>query len=77
MKMLLMDIKTKIVNLKELLFPIFVGAFRKADDLALAMEIRNFENDYQRKTIFNLKDCCVIILHIGLLVLIIGKEVRL
>lgn len=72
-----MDSKTKIVNLKELLFPIFVGAFRKADDLALAMEIRNFENNYQRKATFNLKDCCVIILHIGLLVLIIEKEVRL
>lgn len=64
-------------NLIPLLVPLFVSAFKRADDLAMAMEARCYRGDHNRTTMKVLQykrvdfiGMCLMALYLGILVLI-------
>jgi energy-coupling factor transport system permease protein len=63
-------------NLLPLLLPLFVGAFRRAEELANAMEARGYRSDVSRSTFrmlrYGVKDIAVIVAFLLFLVLIIA-----
>ena len=74
------NFKGKLLALKSLVIPMFVLSFKKADDLADAMEVRLY-NVNSRRTNFRQNkwrfyDTFIVLMHLGLFILIV-KEVFL
>ena len=72
------NFKDKLLALKSLVIPMFVLSFKKADDLADAMEVRLY-NVNSRRTNFRQNkwrfyDTFIVLMHLGLFILIV-KEV--
>ncbi len=74
------NLKGKLLAIKALIIPMFILSFKKADDLADAMEVRLYNIDNKRTNFRQNKwgfyDTFIVLMHLGLFILIM-KEVVL
>lgn len=73
------SLKEKVSQIVSLLIPMFVISYKKADDLANAMEARGYDPDGKRTSInilkFKISDTLTLLVSLGILVLLIYLKV--